>query len=135
MLDNKRNKEMKDLLHTSISTILDKLDKIENFTLEHAPDVCKEVYTLKIVECKNEVILYGYWVTVSALLLGGSCYINHLLWGQYDYVPSIFALIIACISSVGVFVNLCSMLRELLCIKEITASPKYHIIKELRSLL
>lgn len=37
--------------------LINRLEKVENFTLEHAPDVCKEIVESRIIDYQNRAIM------------------------------------------------------------------------------
>src|SRR5690348_12683966 len=43
-------------MQTLLQGIMDRMKKVENFTLDQAPDICKEIVAVEVTEAQNSVI-------------------------------------------------------------------------------
>ncbi len=123
---------IKELLNDSISEIIIRLKKVENFTLEHAPDVCKEIIAQKILQEKHQGIINLLIVGLMIVLIAGFTIAMTAIAAQWAYITFGIGIAIAGIACmVGGFESLTNFLN----MKEIEVAPKLEILRSLRRLI
>jgi len=137
----------KDKVNTLVETLLEKVNRLEDFSLEHAPDVCKELIKVKIVRCQNGMIEAGI-VLAIALPVFITCLIYGMdfkevqdSWGtmkavyQNTEAVGILCGVFGFISTLATIISFIALLSEALKIREINAGHKYHILKDLSNMV
>ena len=128
---------MKDIAKQIIESTLERLDKLEEFTLEHAPDLCKELIAERETRLKTDML--------ESIVIGGACLIATgfliylLVFAKlpYDYrvaVQAISALVLF-FSLSGAVTAMVSLLSTIGDLRVLKAAPKVFVLRELRKFL
>ena len=128
---------MKDIAKQIIESTLEKLDKLEEFTLEHAPDLCKELIAEREARIKQDML--------EAIIIGVAClivtaflvYLLLFVKIDYDYrvttqaisIVVLFFSFLGLLTAIGCFISAVGNSRIL------KAAPKVFILRELRDFL
>ena len=128
---------MKDIAKQIIESTLERLDKLEEFTLEHAPDLCKELIAEREARIKQDML--------EAIIIGVAClivtaflvYLLLFVKIDYDYrvttqaisIVVLFFSFLGLLTAIGCFISAVGNSRIL------KAAPKVFILRELRDFL
>lgn len=137
----KKSSNVGEKLNNIYSTLIDRIEKVENFTLEHAPDVCKELVARKTTNYQNQAIRDGL-ASITALGIALSCYFL-LIYGIELKASGQYSNEIVCIlSSIGLVlafmatvINAHCTLSSLLELREIKVSQKLIVLEGLKRLI
>jgi len=133
----KKKVDPQNQLNGILGGLLTRLEKVENFTLEQAPDVCKEIVASKIVCHENKAIegavgfVLGFFISVAGVIA-----INY---GIKDSVNTDLYCIFGVVASfVGFLMLLCNgsiVLSNILAMRDIKAAPKLTVLRGLKRLV
>ena len=128
---------MKDIARQIIESTLERLDKLEDFTIEHAPEICKELIAereARINQDMFEAIAIGVpCLIVTAFLV----YLLLFVKIDYDYrvttqaisIVVLFFSFVGTLAAIGCFITAVGNSRVL------KAAPKVFVLRELRNFL
>ena len=114
-----------DLVNELIGATIDRLEKIESFTLEQAPDLCKEIVLAEKVRIENLIIMAS--IPTLPLIMGAAgCLVG------VDDIHARYLLVSLCgilaLLSGGMTIEYALSLRVL------KAAPKAFILQKLRGM-
>lgn len=119
-------------------TLIDRIEKVENFTLEHAPDICKEIVKHRIVTLQNKLIVSGLVLFLSIIGLTVTGVLVNMGYNaeRYSEAPYyISAVIIGALSAIGAIAGFFESLENFLKLREIKVSEKLVVLKGLSDLI
>jgi len=118
--------------------VVERLEKIEDFTLEQAPDVCKELIEYEVRECKDEALVdtISSFILLTATSIIGYIIIYGIDRSDTNGAMATFFLSSLVIAGLGLFsAMLDSALTNFLKAKRLAKTPKYLILRKLRNLI
>ena len=128
-----KNKQLKKKVNNIYETLVTKLEKIENFTLEQAPEVCKEIIEAEKIETENYIIS-GAMGIVCSLLVGTILFFIHSI-PEMDLPLHVVFGIADIFSAIAFFYGISEVVNNGLYLRVIKASPKLIILKKLKRLI
>lgn len=126
-------KETQNKIDKILNGLIQRLDKMEKFTLEQLPDVCKEILELKKVQIINNIIQYMAG-TLSILFFIVFCVIMTFTYASENNIW-LCLMMTAIILGIPFLITSACLLENTLKLRELKAAPKLIILKELRRLL
>jgi hypothetical protein len=130
-----------DKLDNIYNTLIDRIEKVEVFTLEQAPDICKEIVAARLVDLQNQMIIAIPSILIGMLLLSVGAYCGYAGLTQ-DISKELMVILLtlgAVLGSVlGTIALICgssSFLENLLEIREVKVSKKLTVLKGIRRLM
>lgn len=132
----------KNTMQVLLQGIMDRMKKVENFTLDQAPDICKEIVAVEVTEAQNSVVL----AALMALLTGVATYLSlkyaittpteySEYRGQSMTGPAIMCSFIGVATSAIHVISMTSAITSALRLRAIKAGPKLLIIEKLSKLI
>ena len=128
---------MKDIAKKIIESTLERLDKLEDFTLEHAPDICKEFIAERETRLKQDR-LEAIVICVACLIVT-ACLVYLLLFVK---IPYNYRATTQAISAVVLFFSFLGMITAIGCFltavgnsRVLKAAPKVFVLRRLRDFL
>jgi len=115
----------KDLVNELIAATIDRLEKMEAFTLEQAPDLCKEIVLAEKVSIENSVIVCSVFTSVFIIGLVSSLVGIDEIHLRY-LLTSVFSVAILIAGSIA--------LELALSLRVLKVAPKAFILQKLRGM-
>ena len=131
----KKKKETKDVLQNMLEDLVNEVKKVKNFTLEHAPDVCKEIVKVKAMGYYHDAvqeILVGIMILIPSTILFITAY---CVRNNKCEIGLVLSLVFGIVGLIVVGCFFIDAIRNFLYVREINASPKLTILKELKYLI
>lgn len=126
------------------SALITRLEKAESFTLEHAPDVCKEIVESKVVMYQNKAIesFLSLVLTLTGIALGTfivykGTFIDRMCESHCVSVELYYTLggVLLLGSLLGSLCHISCIVSSLLEIREINVSKKLTVLRGLKYLV
>ena len=119
-----------DIVNELINDVIYKLEKMETFTLEQAPDLCKEIVLEEKTKLENWVIISSFLLFLFiAALVGAIVGYNVARDGRgWQLVFGAFMIILPIASVAASMATLEAALK----LRVLKAAPKPHILRTLR---
>ena len=115
----------KDLVNELIGATIDRLEKMEAFTLEQAPDLCKEIVLEEKTKLENSIIMSS--VLTSGLIIGLVCTLAGIGEDTLRHIlTSVFGVAILVTGSIA--------LELALSLRVLKIAPKAFILQKLRGM-
>ena len=115
----------KDLVNELIGATIDRLEKIESFTLEQAPDLCKEIVLAEKVSIENSIIVASI-ASFLFIMAAVGC-----LVGVDEVAPR---YILTFFPATIALVSIGQTLECALSLRVLKAAPKALILQKLRGM-
>lgn len=122
-------------LDSAIEAVIERLEKMEEFTLEQAPEVCKEIVKKHQVKWENYSIKEGIFVLLGLLGTLGSGIGFYFANQQDSFCWQITTGVLCSTSFILLMSSLYDFIDSVLKLRELKVSPKVTIINELGKLL
>jgi len=126
------NDEVESRIASMYDVLAQKVEKMENFTIEQAPDVCREIVEVEVVRLQNEAIKGIVSFVFSLIALVSIAFLVHGVDnpGVQAIAAAIFVASLIFLVS-GSFLALDSILK----MREVLAGKKLAVLKGLRKLM
>ncbi len=129
--------DQKEILSRLVTTLIKKVEATEEFVLDHAPEICKEIVGVEKVKIQNNIILFGLGVFFSCII-GFVSYHNAAIIpeGRYGITNDAIAIYMITTLSFSLFCIFFSILIDnILSLRIITVGPKILILRKLSGLI
>jgi hypothetical protein len=125
---------VKDIAKKIIESTLEKLEKLEEFTLDQAPEICKELIAEREARIKQDIL--------ESIVIGGACLIAMAVTAYllvFAKLPYDYEVATKAISVVLLFISFCVWVFAIGCFltaignsRVLKAAPKVFVLRELR---
>ena len=125
-------KEVKrDLINEVIQGTINRLEKLENFTLEQAPDLCREIVLEEKTKEENEIIVSILGTLAAVCFLCGAIYTVSISNGALQSLGIVMAIICSVLTPISAGFALVGILN----LRVIKVAPKPLILRKLKWML
>ncbi len=131
MSSTKEDNMKEDLINDLIKGTIERLNKLEVFTLEQAPDLCKEILAEEKTKVENSIIMSLLGVFFSISIFISACSAVYYT----EDGAAFLAFVLAAFSLLFTMVTSSCVLSEVLNLRVLKAAPKPLILRELRRYL